>query len=128
METIFQELIDKAKEARANAYAPYSKFLVGSALITENGKIFTGCNIENVSLGLSICAERVAIFKAVAEGIKDIRAIAVIGDTEEPCTPCGACRQVMMEFAPDMKVVMANLHNKIKIKKARDLLPDAFKG
>lgn len=128
METVFQELIDKAKEARANAYAPYSKFLVGSALITENGKIFTGCNIENVSLGLSICAERVAIFKAVAEGIKDIRAIAVIGDTEEPCTPCGACRQVMMEFAPDMKVVMANLHNKIKIKKARDLLPDSFKG
>lgn len=128
METVFQELIDKAKEARANAYAPYSKFLVGSALITENGKIFTGCNIENVSLGLSICAERVAIFKAVAEGIKDIRAIAVIGDTEEPCTPCGACRQVMIEFAPDMKVVMANLHNKIKIKKARDLLPDSFKG
>lgn len=128
METVFQELIDKAKEARANAYAPYSNFLVGSALITENGKIFTGCNIENVSLGLSICAERVAIFKAVAEGIKDIRAIAVIGDTEEPCTPCGACRQVMIEFAPDMKVVMANLHNKIKIKKARDLLPDSFKG
>lgn len=128
METVFQELIDKAKEARANAYAPHSKFLVGSALITENGKIFTGCNIENVSLGLSICAERVAIFKAVAEGIKDIRAIAVIGDTEEPCTPCGACRQVMIEFAPDMKVVMANLHNKIKIKKARDLLPDSFKG
>lgn len=128
METVFQELVDKAKEARANAYAPYSKFLVGSALITENGKIFTGCNIENVSLGLSICAERVAIFKAVAEGIKDIRAIAVIGDTEEPCAPCGACRQVMMEFAPDMKVVMANLHNKIKIKKARELLPDSFKG
>ena len=128
MEDICQELINRAKEARLKAYAPYSKFQVGSAVLTENDSIFTGCNIENVSLGLSICAERVAIFKAISSGCKSIKAIAIICDTEEPCSPCGACRQVMVEFSPDMKVIMVNIENKFKIVKARELLPDFFQG
>lgn len=128
MEDIFQELINKAKEARLKAYAPYSKFQVGSAVLTENDTIFTGCNIENVSLGLSICAERVAIFKAISSGFKSIKAIAIICDTEEPCSPCGACRQVMVEFSPEMEVIMVNHQNKIKITKAKELLPGFFKG
>ena len=128
MEDICQELINRAKEARLKAYAPYSKFQVGSAVLTENDSIFTGCNIENASLGLSICAERVAIFKAISSGCKSIKAIAIICDTEEPCSPCGACRQVMVEFSPDMKVIMVNLENKFKIVKARELLPDFFQG
>lgn len=128
MKDIFQELIDKAKEERLKAYAPYSKFKVGSAVLTENNTIFTGCNIENASLGLSICAERVAIFKAISSGYKSIKAIAIICDTEEPCSPCGACRQVMVEFSPEMEVVMVNHQNKIKITKAKELLPGFFKG
>jgi cytidine deaminase len=124
----FQKLINKAEEARLNAYAPYSKFTVGSAVMTKEGAIFTGCNIENASLGLSICAERVAIYKAVSSGYKSFKALAIIGDTEEPCTPCGACRQVMLEFSPDMEVIMTNLNQKIKITKAKELLPDIFQG
>ena len=124
----FQKLINKAIEASLNSYAPYSKFSVGSALITKDGTIFTGCNIENASLGLSICAERVAIYKAVSSGYKSFKALAIIGDTDDPCTPCGACRQVMLEFSPDMEVIMTNLHQKIKITKAKELLPDIFQG
>jgi len=124
----FQKLINKAIEASLNSYAPYSKFSVGSALITKDGTIFTGCNIENASLGLSICAERVAIYKAVSSGYKSFKALAIIGDTDDPCTPCGACRQVMLEFSPDMEVIMTNLHQKIKITKAKELLPDMFQG
>jgi cytidine deaminase len=124
----FQKLINKAIEARLNSYAPYSKFSVGSALITKDGTIFTGCNIENASLGLSICAERVAIYKAVSSGYKNFKALAIIGDTDDPCTPCGACRQVILEFSPDMEVIMTNLHQKIKITKAKELLPDMFQG
>ena len=127
MNEIFQELINRAKKARKNAYAPYSEFSVGAALLTEGGKIYTGCNIENASLGLSICAERVAIFKAVSNGYKNYKAIAVICDKTVPCAPCGACRQVMVEFSPDMEVIMVNLQNRIKIKKAKELLPNAFK-
>ncbi|MFZ2330596.1 MAG: cytidine deaminase [Atribacterota bacterium] len=126
MKDIYQKLLDRAKEARLKAYAPYSKFRVGSAVLTDDGTIFTGCNIENVSLGLSICAERVAIFKAVADGYKNIKAIAIIGETKEPCSPCGACRQVMVEFSPNMDVIMSNLKNKIRIIEAIELLPDAF--
>ncbi|MDD3539019.1 MAG: cytidine deaminase [Atribacterota bacterium] len=128
MNKSFQKLINKAEEARLNAYAPYSKFTVGSAVMTKEGAIFTGCNIENASLGLSICAERVAIYKAVSSGYKSFKALAIIGDTEEPCTPCGACRQVMLEFSPDMEVIMTNLNQKIKITKAKELLPDIFQG
>ena len=128
MRHIFQELIEKAKEARLKAYAPYSKFKVGSAVLTGNDDIFTGCNIENASFGLSICAERVAIFKAISSGCKIIKAIAIICDTEKPCSPCGACRQVMVEFSPEMEVIMVNLQNQTNIAKAKELLPGYFQG
>lgn len=125
---VFQKLIEEATEARLKAYAPYSNFTVGAAVMTEEGLIFTGCNIENASLGLSICAERVAIQKAVSAGYKVFKALAIISDTMNPCSPCGACRQVMLEFSPDMEVIMTNLHQKIKITKAKELLPDIFQG
>jgi len=126
LEKYIENLIKKAKEARKKAYAPYSGFKVGSAALTDNGKIFTGCNIENASLGLSICAERVAIFNAISKGYKSFKAIAIICDTEKPCSPCGACRQAMIEFSPEMNVIMCNFQKKYIIKKAKDLIPDAF--
>jgi len=126
MKKYFSELIEKAKKARIKAYAPYSKFVVGSAVMTDDGFIFTGCNIENISFGLSICAERVAIFKAISAGYQKFKAIAIISNTIEPCTPCGACRQVMIEFSPEMDVIMTNLQNETKIEKANKLLPNAF--
>ncbi len=126
-ENTYDRLLDGAKRARLFAYSPYSKFKVGSAILLDNGKIITGCNIENASFGLSICAERVAIFKAISEGFNSIKAIAIVAETKEPCSPCGACRQVMVEFSPDMLVIMSNLQNKIKIVKAIELLPDYFK-
>jgi cytidine deaminase len=121
-----EKLMEKAKKVRKNAYAPYSGFKVGSAVLTNDGKIFTGCNIENASFGLSVCAERIALFKAISMGYKDFQAIAIICNSEKPCTPCGACRQVMIEFSPEMDVIMCNLHSKIIIKKAKQLIPDAF--
>lgn len=128
MKKIVWELIEKAKEAMIYAYAPYSKFKVGAVVMTDDGSLFNGCNAENVSLGLSMCAERIAIYKAVSAGYRNFQILAVVCDTREPCTPCGACRQVMVEFSPEMDVVMANLHQEIRVKKAKDLLPDAFHG
>ncbi len=120
-----EELIEAAKRARSNAYAPYSNFAVGAAILTEDGKVFTGCNIENASYGLSICAERVALFKAVSEGHRRFKAIAIVADTPTPVKPCGACRQVLSEFG-DMDVIMANLKGEYSIKKLSELLPEAF--
>ncbi|MBN2394908.1 MAG: cytidine deaminase [Candidatus Atribacteria bacterium] len=125
---LISKLIEKAKEARLKAYSPYSKFSVGAAIMTDNGTIFTGCNIENQSLGLSICAERVAIFKAISEGYRKFKALAIVVDTKNPCSPCGACRQVMAEFSVEMDVIMANLQNEIEIRKVKDLIPDVFQG
>ncbi len=122
----FKKLIKEAEKARNRAYTPYSKFKVGAAVLCDDGKIFTGCNIENASFGMSICAERVAIFKAVSEGSTKFEAIAVIGDTDKPCSPCGACRQVISEFGEDIPLIMANLKGDVKIKKIGDLLPEAF--
>ncbi len=121
-----EELIDMAKEARKNAYAPYSKFKVGAALLTKSGKVFTGCNVENSSFGASMCAERVAVFKAVSEGEREFKAIAVVTDTDDPAMPCGMCRQVLSEFSMDIKVYAANLDGKVKTTTLRDLLPYAF--
>ena len=121
-----KELIERAKKARENAYAPYSKFKVGAAILTEDGEIYTGVNVENASFGLTVCAERVALFKAVSDGKRSFKAIAVVTDTEEPVPPCGACRQVLSEFG-DMEVIMANLKGDVKIARLRDLLPDSFK-
>jgi len=122
----YKKLIKEAEKARKKAYTPYSKFQVGAAVLCADGKIFTGCNIENASFGLAICAERVAIFKAISEGPIKIEAIAVIGDTDTPCSPCGACRQVISEFGEDIPLIMANLKGDVKIKKIKELLPEAF--
>ena len=99
-------LLDTAREARARAYAPYSRFPVGAALLAGDGTVFTGCNVENASYGLTNCAERTAVFKAVSEGRTEFRAIAVVGPQDDlPCAPCGACRQVLFEFGPEMVLV-----------------------
>lgn len=117
-----QELIDLARQAKKNAYNPYSKFDVGAALLTKDGKIFTGCNIENVSYGLTICAERVAIFKAISEGYHEFEAIAISSSATTPTFPCGACRQVLAEFG-NMEIY---LDNDSTTHKLSDLLPHSF--
>jgi len=120
------ELIAAAREARTRAYVPYSRFPVGAALLAEDGTLYTGCNIENSSFGLSNCAERTAIFKMVSDGHRRFTAIAVVGDTDGPCSPCGACRQVMSEFGPDARVILTNLKGDVKLTTVRELLPGAF--
>lgn len=118
-------LIDTAREYMERAYCPYSGFRVGAAVLTGRGNIYGGCNIENASYPLTNCAERAAIFKAVSEGEREFEAIAVIADTEGPCSPCGACRQVMAEFGIP-RIIMANLAGRVKIVSLQELLPFAF--
>ena len=120
-----QKLMDCAIKARENAYSPYSHFAVGAALLCEDGTLFEGCNIENASYGLTNCAERTAIFKAVSEGHIKFKALAVVADTEGPCAPCGACRQVMAEFKIPL-IIMGNLMGNIKIVTMEELLPFSF--
>ncbi|HEV7513496.1 MAG TPA: cytidine deaminase [Candidatus Acidoferrum sp.] len=119
-------LIEAAKQARENAHAPYSNFRVGAALRSSSGRIFGGCNVENATYGLTMCAERVAIFKAVSEGERGFRAIAVITDTDALTPPCGACRQLIWEFCGDIPVSMANLKGKIEVVQMRELFPRPF--
>jgi cytidine deaminase len=126
-ETVRQHLLDQARRAREAAYTPYSRFKVGAAVLTAAGEIFSGCNIENSSLGATICAERVAIFRAVAAGCRDLTALAVIADTTEPVAPCGLCRQVLAEFNPDCLVLMANTAGRIRLAHLKELLPLAFR-
>lgn len=120
-----QKLMDCAIKARENAYSPYSHFAVGAALLCEDGTLYEGCNIENASYGLTNCAERTAIFKAVSEGHTKFKALAVVADTEGPCAPCGACRQVMAEFKIPL-IIMGNLMGNIKIVTIEELLPFSF--
>ncbi len=120
-----EELIEVAKKYREFSYSPYSKFKVGAAVLTKSGKVFGGCNIENSSYPVTNCAERTAIFKAVSEGEKEIVAIALIADTEGPCSPCGACRQVMGEFKIN-RIIMANLKGDKKVVTLEEVLPFAF--
>ena len=120
-----QKLMDCAIKARENAYSPYSHFAVGAALLCEDGTLFEGCNIENASYGLTNCAERTAIFKAVSEGHTKFKALAVVADTEGSCVPCGACRQVMAEFKIPL-IIMGNLMGNIKIVTIEELLPFSF--
>lgn len=120
-----QKLMDCAIKARENAYSPYSHFAVGAALLCEDGTLYEGCNIENASYGLTNCAERTAIFKAVSEGHIKFKALAVVADTEGPCAPCGACRQVMAEFKIPI-IIMGNLMGNIKIVTIEELLPFSF--
>ncbi|MGT2926272.1 cytidine deaminase [Streptococcus cuniculipharyngis] len=120
-------MLTLAKEASQLAYVPYSKFPVGAALKTSDGTVFTGCNIENVSFGLTNCAERTAIFKAVSQGHTKLDEIVVYGETEEPISPCGACRQVMVEFfEPDSKVTLMAKNGKTVEMMVRELLPYSF--
>lgn len=121
-----KELMKMAIEARQNAYAPYSHFAVGAALLAESGKVYTGCNIENVSYGLTCCAERNAIFAAVCAGERRFKMLAVAADSPEPVAPCGACRQVIAEFGIPL-VVMGNLKAETKTMTAEELLPYGFR-
>jgi len=121
-----EELINIAVKAMKRAYAPYSQFKVGAALLTKSGKVFEGFNIENSSYGLSICAERVAIFSAVVAGEKDFEKIAIVADTDKLVSPCGACRQVMSEFG-DFQVIMTNTSGQLIVRSVSELLPFAFK-
>ncbi|MBM6613869.1 cytidine deaminase [Desemzia sp. RIT804] len=127
--TVIETLIDNATAMLGRAYVPYSNFPVGAALVTKDGEIFSGCNIENASYGLANCAERTAIFKAVSEGKKEFDYLVVTGDTDGPISPCGACRQVMAEFCePDMPVLLTNKKGKQYETTVNELLPGAFRS
>jgi len=119
-------LLAAAKKARTQAYAPYSQFAVGAAVLTKSGEIFSGCNVENSSYGLTVCAERVAAFAAVTGGSRELVGIALVADMPAPPLPCGACRQVLSEFNPQMWVVCANLQGKQRRFRLDELLPEAF--
>ncbi|WP_125152913.1 cytidine deaminase [Clostridium rectalis] len=123
----YKELILKALQARENAYVPYSNFKVGAAILADNNKIFTGCNIENASFGATNCAERTAIFKAISEGERKLKAIAVVGSFKEFTFPCGICRQVISEFCTeDIKIIIAKNENEYIVKTFEEILPGAF--
>ena len=119
-------LIDAARAARERAFAPYSTFKVGAALEAADGTIITGCNIENSTYGLTLCAERVAVFKAVSEGYRSFLRVAVVADTQDPTPPCGPCRQILWEFCGDIEVVLANLTEEKGRYQLKDLLPLPF--
>jgi cytidine deaminase len=119
-------LIAAARQARENAHAPYSNFRVGAALRAQSGRIYTGCNVENASYGLTLCAERVAIFKAISEGERGFDSIAVVTDTATLTPPCGACRQIIWEFCGDVEILLANLEGKVERERAGKLLPRPF--
>jgi cytidine deaminase len=122
-----EELIERARVARLAAYAPYSNFAVGAALLTADGRVFSACNVENASYSLTICAERAAIFKAVSEGARELLKIAVIADHDTPTPPCGCCRQMIWEFATaGTQVIFANLSGEYQKYEIKDLLPNAF--
>lgn len=122
-----EELIERAKQARLGAHAPFSNFQVGAAIVTADGRVYTGCNIEHSVYSLTMCAERVAIFKAVSEGARDFAKIAVVADFERVTPPCGCCRQSLWEFAgPGTQVILANLAGKVSRFDLEDLLPLPF--
>jgi cytidine deaminase len=119
-------LISAALNARQHAHAPFSKFKVGAAVEDDGGHIHTGCNVENATYGLTLCAERVAIFKAISEGARHFTRVAVVADTEALTPPCGACRQILWEFCGDVEIVLANLHGKTETLRLGTLFPRAF--
>lgn len=121
-----KELIDIANKAKNFSYSPYSKFRVGAALLCEDGKIFTGCNIENASYGLAVCAERTAMLKAISEGYKNFKKIAIVVDTPTPAYPCGACMQVMSEFAPNLQILLCGSNNQIVETNLTQIFPQQF--
>jgi cytidine deaminase len=119
-------LVEAATRARENAHAPYSHFRVGAALEDSEGRVHTGCNVENATYGLTICAERVAVVKAVSEGAKGFRRIAVVADTDNLTPPCGACRQILWEFCGDVELVLSNLKGKSESMRLSAIFPRAF--
>ncbi len=118
-------LIKEAQKAQTFSHAKYSHFKVGAALFTKEGKIFGGCNVESSSYGLTICAERVALTKALSEGYSQFIAIAIVGPNDEFCPPCGACRQLLLDYAPDLDIILTN-NSEIEVYKIKSLLPQAF--
>jgi len=122
----WKRLLEVAKSVREKAYAPYSNFPVGAAVLAESGRIYAGCNVENASYGATLCAERNAVGAAAAAGERRFLAVAVVAGTPGPCAPCGVCRQVLAEFGADLVVIMANLQGEIEIKSIRELLPHGF--
>ena len=127
-ESDWEVLRAEARKVRERAHSPYSGFAVGAALLTRSGKVFTGCNVENISFGLTICAERAAVFAAVAAGEREFLAIAVVADSREPVSPCGACRQVLAEFAPKLDFSLSNLAGLEERTTLAVLLPRATVG
>jgi cytidine deaminase len=123
---MYESLIEAAKKARENAHAPYSHFKVGAAIEDSQGRIHTGCNVENATYGLTICAERVAVVKAISEGARGFRRVAVVADTEALTPPCGACRQILWEFCGDAELILANLDGKSEKLRITDIFPRAF--
>ncbi|MBI4444658.1 MAG: cytidine deaminase [Acidobacteria bacterium] len=123
-----QELIEAATQAREQAYAPYSHFKVGAAILTAGGQVYSGGNVENSSYGLGLCAERVALFKAVSEGYRQFPKLCLVADTPQLVTPCGACRQVLVEFCEDLILLLANLQGNRRTMTLRELLPAPFDG
>jgi cytidine deaminase len=115
-----------ALAARENAHAPYSKFRVGAALEDRSGRVHSGCNVENATYGLTLCAERVAVFKAISEGAREFRRIAIAADTDTLTPPCGACRQILWEFCGDIEIVLVNPRGKSEVLRLKELLPRAF--
>jgi cytidine deaminase len=121
-----EELIGLALAAKEKAYSPYSRFRVGAALLSESGEIFVGCNVENSSYGLTVCAERVAILKAVSEGVHGFKALALASDAKTPIPPCGACLQVLSEFSRDLEIVSVSRSGERRSWNLKDLIPEAF--
>jgi cytidine deaminase len=128
MQTTDQQLVAQAIEVAGRAYAPYSKFQVGAVLVGKDGRTFAGCNVENISFGLTICAERNAVFAAVAAGCREFTRIVIVADTEVPASPCGACRQVLAEFNPDLEVVLTNFRGQSETFRLSELLPRPTAG
>lgn len=120
------ELIKTAREVQKNAYSPYSKFKVGAVLLTKENKVFSGVNVENASFGLTVCAERIAVFKAVSEGEREFAALVIVGSGEDYIYPCGACLQVIAEFSPEIKIIAANEKDEYQEFALRELLPQFF--
>jgi cytidine deaminase len=122
----YKKLVQHARSARKNSHSPYSRFRVGAALLTSRGKVYTGCNIENSSFGLTICAERTALFSAVSDGVHGFKAIAIASDSKDYISPCGACRQVIMDLAGDIEIVLSRKNGDYKVVRMSELLPLPF--
>ena len=125
-EESLQELVEIAKKARLHSVAPFSNFLVGAAVRTEEGKVYTGCNVESASYGLTVCGERVAIWKALSEGERQFAELAIVADTESLTPPCGTCRQIIWEFCKNATIILANLQGETQQCSIKELLPRAF--